>query len=516
MVAITSNKREHILGAVTRMYTQVANAPQTEFHFPTGRKACEFVRYPTASLAGLPNEALESFAGVGYPFAAGAIREGDTVLDIGSGSGTDVLIAQRLVGPKGKVYALDMTEAMRVKLRRVLAQQHIENVHILEGNAEAIPLADASVDVVTSNGVLNLVPDKARAIGEIFRVLRPGGRLQLSDIALRQPIAPRFKNDPSLWAECVVGAVSEERYLEMFRAAGFQGVETVDQLDYFAGSRSEQTREVAGLFGAHSVVLKATKPIGEALQRVIGEQASWHRRALGMGRQLFALAGAGVAVAVCWGVPLLVAAFGAVGAAAFATHAYMFPLFVAFVALASYGLYREGTRRGNLAPFWLGLASAVTSSAVLWIMITNIVTLPGWTLFAPIGALVVASVWGLLLPLQPDQCVKDMIRSVARRERPRNVQMTRAAAISVAAAAAFYGMYESVDVFAPKAEAASIACYGINACKGQTACATAYNGCPGMNSCKGKGILKVGAEECADRGGQPLEGSPADPASRKA
>lgn len=512
MVAITSNKREHILGAVTQMYTQVANAPRTEFHFPTGRKACEFVRYPADKLDELPPEALESFAGVGNPFAVDAIKKGDAVLDIGSGSGTDVLIAQRRVGARGKVYALDMTAAMRAKLRRILDAHAIGNVEIIEGNAESIPLDDAAVDVVTSNGVLNLVPDKARAIAEIFRVLRPGGRLQLADIALRQPIAPRFKNNPNLWAECVVGAVSVERYLEMFRAAGFQDVGIVDQLDYFAGSNNDKTREVAKLFGAHSVVLHATKPAGVALQKVIDEQSSWRRRGLAAGRQLLALAGAGIAVGVCSSIPLLVGAFGAVGAAAFATHAYMFPLFVACVAVASYGLYREGTRRANLAPFWIGAISAAAASAVLWIMITHVFAVPLWALIAPLVALLGASIWCLLLPLQTNQCLKDMVRSVAARERPLGMKLSRGAAISMAAAATFYGMYKSVDAFAPKAEAGDIACYGINACKGQTACATAHNACPGMNSCKGKGFLNVKAGECAERGGQPLKGSPADPA----
>ncbi len=512
MVAITSNKREHILGAVTQMYTQVANSPQTEFHFPTGRKACEFVRYSAASLEGLPPEALESFAGVGNPFAADAIKKGDTVLDIGSGSGTDVLIASRLVGARGKIYALDMTAAMRAKLQRILDANGIRNVEIIEGNAESIPLGDAAVDVVTSNGVLNLVPDKARAIAEIFRVLRPGGRLQLADIALNQPIAPQFKNDPTLWAECVVGAVSEERYLEMFRAAGLQNVDIVDHLDFFAGSNSDKTREVANLFGAHSVVLRAAKPAGAALQQVIDAQSSWRHRGLVMGRQLLALAGAGIAVGVCSSIPLLIGAFGAVGAAAFATHAYMFPVFVACVAVASYGLYREGIRRGNLLPFWIGAASAAVASVVLWIMITNVIALPLWTLIVPLVILLGASVCCLLLPLQVDQCLKDMIRSVAARERPRSTKLARSAAMSMAAAAAFYGMYKSVDVFVPKAEAGEIACYGINACKGQTACATAHNACPGMNSCKGKGYLNIKAGECTERGGQPLKGSPADPA----
>jgi len=511
MVAITSNKREHILGAVKQMYTTVANAPKTEFHFPTGRKACEFVRYPAANLDGLPAKALESFAGVGNPFAADAIRKDDVVLDIGSGSGTDVLIAQRRVGERGKVFALDMTEAMRTKLRGIVDEQGFRNVEILSGNAESIPLPDASVDAVTSNGVLNLVPDKARAIAEIFRVLRPGGRLQLADIALNQPIGARFQNDPNLWAECVVGAVSEDRYLEMFRAAGFKDVAIVEQLDYFSGSNNNKTREVAGLFGAHSVVIRADKPVGVELQKVIDAQSSWRHRVAGFGHQLLALAGAVIAVGVCSSVPLLLAAFGAIGAAALATHSYMFPVFVASVAAASYGIYRESTRRGTLLPFWVGAAASVVSSIVLWIMITNVIPMPLWTLIVPTVTLFAASIWSLLLPLSADQCVKDMIRSVASRERSRGAQLSRGATLSIAAAAAFYGMYESIEGFSPKAETGTIACYGINACKGKTACATAFNACPGRNSCRGKGFLNVSASQCTARGGQPLKGSPADP-----
>jgi hypothetical protein len=410
------------------------------------------------------------------------------------------------------VYALDMTAAMRTKLQRTLDAEGITNVEILSGNAEEIPLGDASVDVVTSNGVLNLVPDKVGAISEIFRVLRPGGRLQLADIALGQPVSARFRNDPELWAECVVGAVSEDRYLDMLRAGGFRDVEIIDRCDYFSGSNSGKTREVAGLFGAHSVVLSAAKPAGADLQRVIEDQSSLRRRVASMGRQLAAVGTALAAVAVCSGVPVLVAAFGAVGAAAFATHAYMFPVFVGAMTLACLGIYREARRRGNLTPFWLGLAAAVLSSLNLWLMVTEFLILPMWTLYAGIGLLVAASIWCVLLPLQVDQCLRDMVRSVASRERPRSVRLSRGAALSVAAAAAFYGMYKSVDAFVPEAEAADISCYGINACKGQTACATAHNACPGQNSCKGKGILKVSASECAEHGGQPLAGSPADPA----
>ncbi len=513
MVAITSNKRQHILEAVNQMYTQVANAPGRDFHFPTGRKACEFVHYPSAVVDGVPDDAVESFAGVGYPFAADMIKSGDTVLDIGSGSGTDVHIALQRVGDTGKVYALDLTQAMRTKLQRNLQRGGITNVEILTGNAESIPLDDNSVDVVTSNGVLNLVPDKALAISEIFRVLKPGGRLQLADIALKKPIAERFRQDPELWAECVVGAVSEDSYLEMLRAAGFRDVEIVDHLDYFSGSNSEKTREVAGLFGAHSIVLRAVKPTGEELGKVTEEQTSWRRRAGGVVRHGVGIAMAGVAAAACMGSPLVLGLFATLGIAALASHAYAFPLFVAFAAATTWSLHREGRRRGSMGPFWLGLAASATTSILLWLMITGIWPLPVWLVFMGLGVLLIASIWCLLQPLQPDRCVDEMVRYVERHDRPLQVRLTRGALLSVSAAAAFYGMYKSIDTFAPTAEAGDIACYGINACKGQTACMTAFNGCPGQNSCKGKGFLNVSKKECSERGGQPLKGSPADPAN---
>lgn len=260
MVAILSNQPEVILDAVRRMYTDVALAPDREFHFPTGRHACELVGYPVEELDQLPPVALESFAGVGYPFAAGVIRPGDIVLDIGSGSGTDVFLAARLVGPAGRVVGLDLTEAMRHKLLGNAARAGVGNVEVLPGNAEEIPLPAAAVDVVTSNGVLNLVPDKPRAIREIARVLRPGGRLQLADIVVETCPSEACRAHPELWAECVVGATTAETYLAEFAAAGLRGLEVLACQDYFAHSCSAETRKVAASFGAHSLVLRGHKP----------------------------------------------------------------------------------------------------------------------------------------------------------------------------------------------------------------------------------------------------------------
>lgn len=260
MVVITSNQREVILDAVRAMYTAVATAPDQEFHFPTGRRACELVGYPGPVLAHVPPAALESFAGVGYPFAAGVIGRDDVVLDIGSGSGTDTLIASGLVGPSGRVLALDMTDAMRRKLQANAAAAGATNVEVIDGLAEEIPLPDGSATVVTTNGVINLVPDKAAAIAEMFRVLAPGGRVQLADIVVDSLPSAACRAEPQLWAECIVGATTEAEYEALFRRAGFQDVSVLGRHDYFAASASAETRKIAGSFGAHAFVLRAAKP----------------------------------------------------------------------------------------------------------------------------------------------------------------------------------------------------------------------------------------------------------------
>lgn len=259
MVAIASNQRDAILAAVRDMYTAVATEPSLGFHFPTGRAACELLGYPRAELDALPVAAVESFAGVGYPFLAGVITAGDMVLDIGSGSGTDVLIASVRTGPKGLVYALDMTPAMRDKLRDNVASARAGNVDIVEAGAEAIPLGDESVDVVTSNGVLNLVPDKPKAVVEIARVLKPGGWLQVADIVVSTEPSAACRARADLWAECVVGAMTDQDFLELLRASGFGDIEILRRYDYFAASSSEETRQVAASFGAISMVIRARR-----------------------------------------------------------------------------------------------------------------------------------------------------------------------------------------------------------------------------------------------------------------
>ncbi len=260
MVAVLSDKREYIIAAVKVMYTDVARNPGKEFHFPTGRAACQFVGYPDTLLDQVPQAALESFAGVGYPHAADVIALGNVVLDVGSGSGTDSLIAGHKVGVEGRVYSLDMTPAMLKKLQNIVDSAGFNNVSPLAGEAENIPLPDESVDVVTSNGVLNLIPDKAKCFTEIFRVLKPGGRVQLADIVVDKAISDECRADPELWAECVVGASLKDQYIALFAEAGFRDITEIRSFDYFAGSNSEKTRKIASGFAAHTVELVMTKP----------------------------------------------------------------------------------------------------------------------------------------------------------------------------------------------------------------------------------------------------------------
>jgi SAM-dependent methyltransferase len=357
MVAILGYSRDQILAAVKDMYTEVAAAPTAPYHFPVGREACRLAGYPDEQLGDLPEGAIASFAGVGYPFRAGVVRAGDVVLDIGSGSGTDALLAGRLAGQQGKVWALDMTPAMIEKLRATVANMGLGNVEAIEGSAEHIPLPDNSVDVVTSNGVLNLVPDKRRAIAEIFRVLRPGGRVQIADVVISRPVTPDCLGDPKLWAECVVGATVDEDYLEMFRDAGFVDVTVLREFDYFANSPSLETRKVAGTFGARAIELtmrRGERPAHKAL--LLARRADPRRLFRAVERRgLTGLVALGLALMACYGALAALALLSLLGVALTiheAAWAGVIFLFAALTALAVAGGLR---RHGSVGP--LGLAT---------------------------------------------------------------------------------------------------------------------------------------------------------------
>jgi ubiquinone/menaquinone biosynthesis C-methylase UbiE len=262
MVAITSSQRNAIFNAVKLMYTQVASCPDKPFHLPTGRAACEYLGYPAEQLDALPASAVGSFAGVGNPLAARPLPPGAHVLDIGSGSGTDTLLAAVQVGSAGHVYGLDLTRAMLDQLVVHAEFLGLDTVEAVEGNAEEIPLPSYCVDVVISNGVINLVPDKPAVFAELYRVLRPGGRLQICDVAIGRGanIIEQAREMIWLWAACIVGAVTEPEYEQLLESSGFSDIRLHTRRYYFTRSPSEMTREMAKAFQAHSVIIEALRP----------------------------------------------------------------------------------------------------------------------------------------------------------------------------------------------------------------------------------------------------------------
>lgn len=186
--------------AIERVYTEVVNDPKKGYHFHTGPEyAVERLGYIREELADLPDGVTAPFAGVGNPLAMGRPRPGETVVDIGAGSGMDSFLAAKAVGAAGKVIAVDMTEAMRLRGRENVALTGLAQIDYRAGLAESLPVDDASVDLVISNGVINLSPDKDGVFREAFRVLRSGGRLQIADIVVHKDIPPAGREDIAIW-----------------------------------------------------------------------------------------------------------------------------------------------------------------------------------------------------------------------------------------------------------------------------------------------------------------------------
>jgi arsenite methyltransferase len=185
---------------VQEMYSRVAVAPDGSFHFHRGPEyAIGWLGYDAAELSAFPPEVTNAFAGIGNPHAIAPLGAGLSVLDVGSGAGTDLLLAARHVGPAGRAIGIDMTAEMRERARAGARQCDLRQVEVLDGDATHLPVEDASIDVVISNGVLNLVPEKDRAFAEIARVLRPGGRLQIADIVTGLELSASIRRDIDLW-----------------------------------------------------------------------------------------------------------------------------------------------------------------------------------------------------------------------------------------------------------------------------------------------------------------------------
>ena len=190
---------ENLRKAIQDEYKEVAKDPDKGFHFHTGRTLTKIVDYKEEWFEGVSESAIESFAGTGNPFAMGELTAGERVVDIGSGGGIDSLVAARMVGPGGKVIGIDMTPEMLEKARAAAAESGFDNVEFHEAYMEELSVADSWADVVISNGVLNLTPDKQKALAEMFRILRPGGRLQIADIMVDREVPEEAKRKINLW-----------------------------------------------------------------------------------------------------------------------------------------------------------------------------------------------------------------------------------------------------------------------------------------------------------------------------
>jgi arsenite methyltransferase len=183
---------------IKKTYASVSQEPDRDFIFPMGRAWAEDLDYPS-ELANVPDGATESFAGVANPFSLGRLKRGERVADLGCGAGTDSLVAAQMVGPDGSVTGIDMTPEMLAKARAATRELGVTNVDFVEGEIERLPFADGSVDVVISNGVIDLVPDKDAVFAEILRVLRPGGRLQIADVTIQNPVSAEGRRNINLW-----------------------------------------------------------------------------------------------------------------------------------------------------------------------------------------------------------------------------------------------------------------------------------------------------------------------------
>ncbi len=236
-------------GAITAQTTGGSGSDSGSGCGPTNLDSSQAIGYTKDELSEIPEDAILGL-GCGNPIANSEIKEGETVLDLGSGGGIDCFLAAKKVGKNGKVIGVDMTAQMIDRARETLKKENYENVEFRLGEIENLPLADNTVDLIISNCVINLSPDKDRVFQEAFRVLKPGGRINVSDIVLTKDLPESIKNDPKSYAACISGAIKEEEYLASIKKAGFHDVSV---------SKNFKTGDSQGF--AKSVTVKAFKPL---------------------------------------------------------------------------------------------------------------------------------------------------------------------------------------------------------------------------------------------------------------
>ena len=255
MSAPTKLDTAELARQVQALYRQVAQQPTAAFHFPLGRPLAEQLGYPAELLDAVPAEALASFAGVGYALDLADLSAGKRVLDLGSGSGSDSFAAAHLVGPGGQVTGVDMTDAQRAKADRLRAGA--AHIRFIDGRLEDLPFADASFDVVISNGVVNLCPDKARVFAEAARVLVPDGRLAFADIVATRPLPDTVTCNADLWSACIGGAAPETDYRAAIEKAGLR-IDTFREVPDYQ-FLTTQARNASHSYGVRAITLAANK-----------------------------------------------------------------------------------------------------------------------------------------------------------------------------------------------------------------------------------------------------------------
>lgn len=242
---------------VKKMYRDVAMNPAGEYHFEMGRGLAEKLGYEKTDLDRIPSAAIESFAGVGYYFDMANLKQGDNVLDLGSGSGMDSFIASLKVGPSGKVAGVDMTPEQLEKAEHLRRGHQFENVSFHKSYIENLPFPDKSFDVVISNGVINLIPDKEKAFAEVARVLKAGGRMVVADIITEKQLPENVTCNSTLWAACIGGASQQDDYRGSIEKSGLeiQSVRNNKAYSFISKSAKGASKE----FGVKSISLSAQK-----------------------------------------------------------------------------------------------------------------------------------------------------------------------------------------------------------------------------------------------------------------
>jgi SAM-dependent methyltransferase len=247
---------EELERKVKEMYRDVAEHPAGEYHFEIGRPLAERLGYPADLLDRIPTGAIESFAGVGYFFDLAGLEPGESVIDLGSGSGMDLFCAAQAVGAAGRVVGVDFTTEQLDKARSLAAEDGFAQVEVREGRIDALPVDGESFDCVISNGVINLSPRKEQVFAEAARVLRPGGRLAIADIVSERQLKESTVADADLWASCIGGAAQEDSYERAIEEAGL-AIEVIKQNPY--EFISDRAREASAKYGVKSISLLARK-----------------------------------------------------------------------------------------------------------------------------------------------------------------------------------------------------------------------------------------------------------------